>query len=202
MKPIKVNLHACYGYSCCGCGIGSEDSIDLMVSNKAYDTLSRIKAEEISETEVGKAISAGHRELERMDRQITDAFYEMVDEYWLFEETNPDEEVVLDSNLDEDISSGEFTPAMTEEQFRNYWDEHQAFPPEYTTDYFSPWGEDIDDYDDVDSFIADQYHYYLLNAYREWVYDQDHYTIALKTGLDLDACHDMPVEYTIELLKD
>ena len=48
-----------------------------------------------------------------------------------------------------------------------------------------------DDFDDEDEES------YELNKYYDWVKEHDHYFVADRVGLDLDACKDDEVDYTI-----
>ena len=60
--------------------------------------------------------------------------------------------------------------------------------------------DDIDedyDFDEEEDDLQYKYQGYRLNRYFDWVCEHDHMFIADRVGLDLDACHDDRVNYTI-----
>ena len=44
-----------------------------------------------------------------------------------------------------------------------------------------------------------KYNRYILNHYSDWVCEHDHEFVAERVGLDLDACRDDEVNYTITI---
>ena len=61
--------------------------------------------------------------------------------------------------------------------------------------------EDADADEDEDYDDNDDERNYDLDAYYEWVKEHDHWFIAERVGLDLDACYDDEVTYTIRIKK-
>ena len=57
-----------------------------------------------------------------------------------------------------------------------------------------------DDYEDEEDYEDDEENY-DLDAYFDWVKEHDHEFAAERVGLDLDACRDDEVNYTINLDK-
>ena len=100
----------------------------------------------------------------------------MGEEYWLYEAYNEFLYECLEKHLKQDVSDGLYPPTDLED------DEDE--------DYYED--EDYeDDYDDDDEES------YELNKYYDWVKEHDHYFVAERVGLDLGACRDDEVDYTI-----
>ena len=60
---------------------------------------------------------------------------------------------------------------------------------------------DDEDYDDEEEEYEDE-NDYDLDAYFDWVKEHDHEFAAERVGLDLDACRDDEVNYTVSLPED
>jgi hypothetical protein len=90
--------------------------------------------------------------------------------------------------LKQDVSDGLYPPTDSED------DEDED---EYYED------EDFDDDDDFedegyeDDYDDDDEESYDLNEYYNWVKEHDHAFVAERVGLDLGACRDDEVDYTI-----
>lgn len=187
MSTIKVKLEVCYGYDCTGCGHGSEDTIEIEVSEDVLDVLKKFDTSEITCEKIMEAIEAGQTELEDMHDEIEEAFYNMVEEYWLFEAYNECLTESLSGWMENDIESGEYTPISFEE-FTEELESGELGCDEFRLGRF-------EDYWDTES----KYDNYLLNCYYSWVCEHDHEFIAQRVGLDLDACRDDEVDYKIYL---
>ena len=57
--------------------------------------------------------------------------------------------------------------------------------------------EDLEDEDYDDDYGDEDEESYDLDAYYDWVKEHDHAFVAERVGLDLDACRDDEVNYTI-----
>ena len=189
MATVKVKLEACYGYDCMGHGHGSEDTIQIEVSEKTLDILRKFNTNEISCETIMEALEENeeYTELDELHEKIEEAFYNMVEEYWLFEAYNECLTESLSRALKDDIESGEYTPIS----FDEFVDELES--GELDCDDFR-LGR-FDDFWDPE----DKYDNYILNCYYSWVCEHDHEFIAERVGLDLDACRDDEVDYMIYL---
>ena len=189
MATVKVKLEVSYGYDCTGCGYGSEDTIEIEVSENVLGILRNIDASEIHCEKVMEALEEGNSELEDLHDEIEDAFYNMIEEYWLFEAYNECLSESLSSAMERDIESGEYTPVSFDE-FVAELESGELGLTEFKLGHFDDFWE-----------LEDKYSNYLLNCYYNWVCEHDHEFIAERVGLDLDACRDDEVNYTIYLDK-
>lgn len=189
MATVKVKLEVSYGYDCTGCGYGSEDTIEIEVSENVLGILRNIDASEIPCEKVMEALEEGNSELEDLHDEIEDAFYNMIEEYWLFEAYNECLSESLSSAMERDIESGEYTPVSFDE-FVAELESGELGLTEFKLGRFDDFWE-----------LEDKYSNYLLNCYYNWVCEHDHEFIAERVGLDLDACRDDEVNYTIYLDK-
>ena len=189
MASVKVKLEVSYGYDCTGCGYGSEDTIEIEVSENVLGILQNIDASEIPCEKVMEALEEGNSELEDLHDEIEDAFYNMIEEYWLFEAYNECLSESLSSAMERDIESGEYTPVSFDE-FVAELESGELGLTEFKLGRFDDFWE-----------LEDKYSNYLLNCYYNWVCEHDHEFIAERVGLDLDACRDDEVNYTIYLDK-
>lgn len=166
MAKIKVELDAFYGYSCGFQSRGSNETIELEVSDSELEALRKLGSEEISCEAVVEAIENGETALQSLHEQLEEKFYYMVEEYWLYEGDNDCMEDSLAEYIEQDIAAGLYTPNISKRKRKN------------------------------------EYGYgYDLDAYYDWVCsdDHDHAFIAERVGLDLDACREDEVNYTITL---
>jgi hypothetical protein len=105
----------------------------------------------------------------------------MVEEYWLYEADNECLYECLEEHIEQDISDGLYTPEASE---GDSFDCHCL-------------GEEDDDDDEDFCDDEDDEEAYDLDAYYDWVKEHDHAFVAERVGLDLDACRDDKVNYTI-----
>ena len=186
MPKITVDLEAFYGYSCGFQGHGSNETLELEISNDELAALKQIDDEEVSSEDVVQAIESGDLTLESLHEKLSDAFYNMVEEYWLFEAYNECLYDSLEEAIKEDIRDGLYEPTYVED------DDDDNFDCSCCAD------EDVDaDEDSKPYTLNPTQENYDLDAYYEWVKKHDHWFIAERVGLDLDACHDDEVNYTI-----
>ena len=114
--------------------------------------------------------------------EIEEAFYNMVEEYWLFEAYNECLTECLSGWMEADIESGEYTPISFDEFIEELESGELGF-----NDFKLGRFEDFWDQES-------KYNNYLLNCYYSWVCEHDHEFIAKRVGLDLDACRDDEVD--------
>ena len=188
MAKIIVDLEAFYGYSCGFQGHGSEETDEIEVSDKELDALKKLGKEKITAENIVAAIEEGDTILESLHEQLSEKFYYMVEEYWLYEADNEFLYECLADHIKQDISDGLYTPSSSEsDDFESYsWDDSED----------DENCEDEDDYEDDEEYDDDQD--YDLDAYFAWVQKHDHEFVAERVGLDLDACRDDVVSYTIK----
>lgn len=200
MSKITVDLEAFYGYSCGFQGHGSNETIEVEISDDELAALKQIDEAEVSAEAVAQAIEDGDPTLEALHEKLSDAFYNMVEEYWLFEAYNECLHDCLRSSLKEDVSNGLYAaPIIDPDGFKHWKDE---FEDDEDYEDFDDEDECFDDDDDKDSeTIPFSYEDYEIDDYYEWVKKHDHWFIAERVGLDLDACHDDEVNYTIRFNK-
>lgn len=186
MAKISVELDAFYGYSCGFQSYGSNETIEIEVSDNELEALKKFGKKEITAEDIVAAIEGGDTTLESLHEQLSEKFYYMVEEYWLYEADNEFLYECLANHIEQDINAGLYTPEVKEgDGFDGHcWDDEE----EETDD------EDYDDEEDEDG--------YDLDAYFDWVKEHDHEFAAERVGLDLDACRDDEVNYTISLPKD
>ena len=189
MATVKVKLEVSYGYDCTGCGYGSEDTIEIEVNEDILNILRNIDASEIPCEKVMEVLDGGNSELEDLHDEIEEAFYNMIEEYWLFEAYNECLSESLSSAMEGDIESGEYTPVSFDE-FVDELESGELGLTDFKLGRFDDFWE-----------LEDKYSNYLLNSYYNWVCEHDHEFIAERVGLDLDACRDDEVNYTIYLDK-
>lgn len=187
MAKVKVKLEASYGYDCMGHGRGSEDTIQIEVSKEVMDCLQNFNTSEISCEAIMEALEEGHGVLKELHDEIEDAFYNMVEEYWLFEAYNECLTESLSRALKDDIESGEYTPISFDE-FMDELESGELGCDDFRLGRFDDFWDPEDKYDN-----------YILNCYYSWVCEHDHAFIAERVGLDLDACRDDEVDYMIYL---
>ena len=70
MEKIKVFLEAFYGYSCDGCGHGSEQNIEVEVDDAQLEALRQIGKEKITCEDITEAIDQGATVLEPLHKQL------------------------------------------------------------------------------------------------------------------------------------
>ena len=199
MAKIKVELNASYGCDCMGCGYGSEEIIEIEVNEQELEALRKLGAEEISCEAVVEAIENGDTTLQSLHEKLEEKFYYMVEEYWLYEAYNECLEESLSEAIENDSSEDIFTPSLSVEEFVEAVKNKEIDFDGLQFGYF----EDIEDNYDLDDEEDAQtiYNSYILNEYYDWVCgnEHNHEFVAERVGLDLDACREDEVNYTIQL---
>lgn len=199
MAKIEVELNAFYGFGC-GCqSYDSSDTIDVEVSENELEVLKSFGKEEITAEDIVAAINGGDTTLESLHDKLSEAFYNMAEEYWLYEADNEFLEESLREHIEDDIESGEYAPSISLEEFIKAAKEGKINFDGLEFGYFDEIDEDYDFDDEED--IEDKYNSYILNGYYDWIKKHDHEFVAERVGLDLDACRDDEVSYTINLSK-
>lgn len=206
MAKINVNLEAFYGYSCGGHGHGSKETIEMEVNEAEFEALQKLGTKEISCESVANAIENGEKELISLHERLEEKFYYMVEEYWLYEAYNEFLYECLERHMKQDISDGLYQPTDSEDdEDEDYYededydnedddnedDEDEDFEDEDYED------EDFEDADYEDDYDDDDEESYDLNEYYNWVKEHDHYFVADRVGLNICACRDEEVDYTI-----
>lgn len=196
MAKITVELEAFYGYSCGFQSHGSDETVEIEVSDNELAALKNLGKEQITTEDIVAAIESGDRTLESLHEQLSEKFYYMVEEYWLYEADNECLYECLADHIEQDINDGLYTPVMSENDEYDY-DIDLIEEEEPDND-----NEDLeeDDYEDEEDYEDDEENY-DLDAYFDWVKEHDHEFAAERVGLDLDACRDDEVNYTINLDK-
>ena len=199
MAKIRVELEASYGCNCMGCGYGSKETVEIEVNEQELEALRKLGSEEISCEAVVEAIEKGETALQPLHENIEKRFYNMVEEYWLYEADNECLEECLADAIGDDISEGIFTPSLSVDEFLEAVKNEEIDFDGLQFGYFEDIEDnyDLEDEDDVQSL----YDSYILNEYYDWVCGDghDHAFVAERVGLDLDACHDDEVNYKITL---
>ena len=196
MAKITVDLEAFYGYSCGFQSHGSDETVEIEVSDNELAALKNLGKEQITTEDIVAAIESGDRTLESLHEQLSEKFYYMVEEYWLYEADNECLYESLADHIEQDINDGLYTPVMSENDEDDY-DIDVIEEEELDND-----DEDFeeDEYEDDEDYEDDEENY-DLDAYFDWVKEHDHEFAAERVGLDLDACRDDEVNYTINLDK-
>ena len=220
MEKIKVLLEAFYGYSCSGHGHGSEQNIEVEVDDAQLEALRHIGKEKITCEDITKAIDQGATVLEPLHEQLEEKFYYMVEEYWLYEAYNECLDECLSEAIKEDVRDGLYTPVKKEEKEETFdcrfcsafcdeeLDEEEDDDADAEEEDENADAEDenkgcetsvdccpltVDKEEDDDDAAQ-----WDLDDYYAWVCEHDHAFVAERVGLNLDACRDEEVIYTIQ----
>ena len=199
MAKISVDLEAFYGYSCGFQSHGSDETVEIEVSDNELAALKNFGKEQITTEDSVAAIESGDRTLESLHEQLSEKFYYMVEEYWLYETDNECLEESLSEAMENDLSEEIFTPSIPVKEFIEAVKNEEIDFDGLEFGYFEDLEDnyDLDDEEDAQSV----YNSYILNEYYDWVRgnDHDHEFVAERVGLDLNACRDDEVNYTINL---
>ena len=200
MAKITVELEAFYGYSCGFQGHGSNETVELDVSDSELDALKKFGKEQITAEDIVAAIESGDTTLQSLHEKLEEKFYYMVEEYWLYEADNECLEECLTVAMVNDLSENIFTPSISVEEFIEAVKNEVIDFDGLQFGYF----EDIEDNYDLEDEEDVMYVYspYILNEYYDWVKEHDHEFVAERVGLDLDACRDDEVDYMISIPND
>ena len=184
---------------------GSEQNIEVEVDDAQLEVLRQIGKEKITCEDITEAIDQGATVLEPLHEQLEEKFYYMVEEYWLYEAYNEFLHESLTEAIIKDVRDGLYTPVKKEEEEETFdcrfcsafcdeeLDEEEEDAECETTVDRCPLtiDEEDDDWDDDDAAQWDMDDYYA------WVCEHDHAFVAERVGLNLDACRDEEVNYTI-----
>ena len=207
MAKITVNLKAFHGYSCGFQSHASKETVEIEISNKELDSLKKFGKEKITAEDIVTAIEGGDTTLESLHEQLSEKFYYMVEEYWLYEAYNECLDECLAEHILQDICDGLYTPSDPEDEeddccIEEVEDEESDDNYEDLKDNDTEEDDCEDDEDDYYEDEEDDYdngYDYDLNKYYEWVKEHDHEFVAERVGLDLYACREDEVNYSINL---
>ena len=161
MAKIKVELNASYGCDCMGCGYGSEEIVEIEVNEQELEALKKIGEGEITCEAVMKAIESGETELQSLHEKIEEKFYNMVEEYWLYEADNECLKESLSEAMENDLNEEIFTPSISVEEFIEAVKNEEIDFDGLEFGYFEDIEDnyDLEDEDDAQSIYSS----YILN---------------------------------------
>lgn len=152
---------------------------------------------QITAEDIVAVIESGDTTLKSLHEQLSEKFYYMVEEYWLYEADNECIRECLWESFNEDVKSGIYPPVSFEDFIE--WFETGDID---SSEKLSFWGDLEDMYFDGDKEdLRKKYDEYIYSKYYEWIGEHDHEFAAKRVGLNLDACRDDEVDYTINLEK-
>ena len=196
MAKITVELEAFFGYSCSFQGHGSNETVELDVSDSELDALKKFGKEQITAEDIVAAIESGDTTLQSLHEKLEEKFYYMVEEYWLYEADNECLDECLAEHIEQDMSEGIYPPVTYDELIE--WYETGDIDSD-KLDFLAGFDEGGYLYEDQ---IEEKYDEFIRERYYDWVKEHDHEFAAERVGLDLDACRDDEVNYTISLPND
>ena len=193
MAKITVELEAFYGYSCGFQGRGSNETVELEVSDSELDALKKLGKEQITAEDIVAAIESGDTTLQSLHEKLEEKFYYMVEEYWLYEADNECLSESLAAALEKDLNDGIYPPVSYSELMSWY---ETGDIDDNKLDFLVGFDEGGYLYEDQ---VEEKYDEFIHEKYYDWVKEHDHEFVAERVGLDLDACRDDEVDYTISL---
>ncbi len=193
MAKITVELEAFYGYSCGFQSYGSNETVELEVSDSELDALKKLGKEQITAEDIVAAIESGDTTLQSLHEKLEEKFYYMVEEYWLYEADNECLSESLAAALEKDLNDGIYPPVSYSELMS--WYETGDIDDD-KLDFLVGFDEGGYLYEDQ---IEEKYDEFIHEKYYDWVKEHDHEFVAERVGLDLDACRDDEVDYTITI---
>lgn len=196
MAKITVELEAFYGYSCGFQSHGSNETVELEISDDELDALKKLGKEQITAEDIVDAIESGDNTLSSLHEQLSEKFYYMVEEYWLYEADNECLDECLAEHIEQDMSEGIYPPVTYDELIE--WYETGDIDSD-KLDFLAGFDEGGYLYEDQ---IEEKYDEFIRERYYDWVKEHDHEFAAERVGLDLDACRDDEVNYSISLPND
>ena len=196
MAKISVELDAFYGYSCGFQSHGSNETVEIEISDDELEALKKFSKKEITAENIVAAIEGGDTALESLHEQLSEKFYYMVEEYWLYEADNECLDECLAEHIEQDMSEGIYPPVTYDELIE--WYETGDIDSD-KLDFLAGFDEGGYLYEDQ---IEEKYDEFIRERYYDWVKEHDHEFAAERVGLDLDACRDDEVNYTISLPND
>ena len=195
MATIKVKLSAFYGYGHGGGCYGSNETIEVDINDQELDALRKLGKEEISCEAVMETIESGDTTLQSLHERLEEKFYYMVEEYWLYEADNECIDESLRESFNADVKSGIYPPVSFEDFIE--WFETGDIDSSKKLSFLGDLEDMYFDGDEED--LREKYDEYIYSKYYEWVCEHDHEFVAKRVGLDLDACRDYEVDYTITI---
>ena len=214
MAKITVEFDAVYGYSCGFQCHSSNKTEEIEVSDNELEVLKKFGKEKITVDDIVATIEGGDTALESLHEQLSEEFYYMVEEYWIYEAYNEFLEESLENSKDKDIKAGLYTPPTFEDvvnkvKSREINLKALKFCVDTTLALLDKLKDKLDSFKDInesdfynwegDPDAEYKYNRYILNHYYDWVCEHDHEFVAERVGLDLDACRDDEVNYTITI---
>ena len=196
MAKITVELEAFYGYSCGFQSHGSNETVELEISDNELGALKKFGKEQITAEDIVAAIESGDTTLQSLHEKLEEKFYYMVEEYWLYEADNECLDECLAEHIEQDMSEGIYPPVTYDELIE--WYETGDIDSD-KLDFLAGFDEGGYLYEDQ---IEEKYDEFIRERYYDWVKEHDHEFVAERVGLDLDACRDDEVNYTISLPND
>lgn len=193
MAKITVELNAFYGYGHGGGCYGSNETIEIEINDQELDALRKLGAKEISCEAVMETIESGDTTLQSLHERLEEKFYYMVEEYWLYEADNECLSESLAAALEKDVNDGIYPPVSYSELMS--WYETGDIDDD-KLDFLVGFDEGGYLYEDQ---IEEKYDEFIHDKYYDWVKEHDHEFVAERVGLDLDACRDDEVDYTITI---
>ena len=193
MAKITVELEAFYGYSCGFQSHGSNETVELEISDNELGALKKFGKEQITAEDIVAAIESGDTTLQSLHEKLEEKFYYMVEEYWLYEADNECLDECLAEHIEQDMSEGIYPPVTYDELIE--WYETGDIDSD-KLDFLAGFDEGGYLYEDQ---IEEKYDEFIRERYYDWVKEHDHEFVAERVGLDLDACRDDEVDYTISL---
>ena len=196
MAKITVELEAFYGYSCGFQSHGSNETVELEISDNELGALKKFGKEQITAEDIVAVIESGDTTLQSLHEKLEEKFYYMVEEYWLYEADNECLDECLAEHIEQDMSEGIYPPVTYDELIE--WYETGDIDSD-KLDFLAGFDEGGYLYEDQ---IEEKYDEFIRERYYDWVKEHDHEFAAERVGLDLDACRDDEVNYTISLPND
>lgn len=193
MAKITVELEAFYGYSCGFQSHSSNETVGLEVSDSELDALKKLGKEQITAEDIVAAIESGDTTLQSLHERLEEKFYYMVEEYWLYEADNECLSESLAAALEKDLNDGIYPPVSYSELMS--WYETGDIDDD-KLDFLVGFDEGGYLYEDQ---IEEKYDEFIHEKYYDWVKEHDHEFVAERVGLDLDACRNDEVDYTITI---
>ena len=213
MAQIEVKLKVFYGYDCMGQGYSHEKNQKIDINEQEFEALKKLGAKKISCKSVVKAIKNGETVLKPLHEKLEDMFYYMDEEYWLYKAENRFLYESLEEHIEQDIKDGLYSPILLikesfdchctfyadneDEDDFNYEDFEDN--EDYDNDEDIEDEEDLEDDDNDEDFEGKKE--YDLDDYYNWILEHrdDHAFVAERIGLNLEACREDKVNYTITL---
>lgn len=194
---VKVKLFADYGRDCYGLSYGSQEEVEVEISDTEATALKRINPTQVTCEQVQKAIKKKDSGLKALHRKLSLMFEDMELEYWLSEVDCEMES--LKKCIMQDINEGLFDPHDENEElygdWLDDWDDESDEPdeqdePDEPEKPEKPEEQELKITDDV------------LYRYRDWVWEHeetDKRFVAQRVGLNLDMSD---LNYTIFLTPE